>query len=120
MGSPREVLLILLWLQKEQMDFVQTRAMIQSIANHEKASEAFEDYKKIRFPWIESSQTKNKIDHIKRLMEEVKKGPIAITATPQSTRMRSRLKTKIVERTNPRIAAEQKKIYEKMGTTVPK
>lgn len=121
MGSPREVLLILLWLQREQMEHAQTRAIIQTIANREKASEAFEDYKKARFPWIESSQARDKVNHIKQLMEEVKKGPIQITAQHAPSKMRSRLKTKVIERTDAakaKIAAEQKKIYEKVGSIV--
>lgn len=121
MGSPREVLLLLLWLQKEQMEHAQTFALIQTMVDREKAGEAFESYKKIRFPWIESSKEKQKIDHIKKLMQEVKHGALNVTPMQQSRKVNSKLKRIVASRApSEEIKKEQAKIYSKMGMSVPR
>jgi hypothetical protein len=120
-GSLREALLISLWLQKEQMEFDQTFAIIQTMVNKDKAKDALETYKKSRFPWIESSKKKQQADDIKRLMDEVKRGALVIT--PQaSPRMRSRLKTKVVQRppSDGKTTKEQTAIYTSIGSAIPK
>ena len=123
MGSLREALLISLWLQKEQMEFEQTFAIIQTMLSKDKAKDAFDAYKKSRFPWIESSKQKQQAEDIKRLMDEVKRGALMIS--PQaSPRLRSRLKAKIVQRqplpVDGTVTKEQKQIYEKIGQMIPR
>lgn len=121
MGSLRESLLIALWLQREQMEFSQTFVFIQTMADRSKAKEAFDEYRKTRFPWIESSKEKRKAEDIKKLMEEVKRGALAITPMV-SPKLRSRLKAKVVERQvgGVKITKEQQQIYEKIGQTIPR
>lgn len=122
MGSPREVLLLLLWLQKEQMEHAQTFALIQTLVNKEKATDAFESYKKIRFPWIESSNEKQKQDHLKKMMDEIKHGALAVTPMSQPKRVNSRLRRVAGNpgATTEATRREQKKIYDKLGTMVPR
>jgi hypothetical protein len=120
-GSLREALLISLWLQKEQMEFAQTFAIIQTMVNKDKAKEALEDYRKARFPWIESSKNKQKAEDIKKLMEEIKRGALAI-APMASPKLRSRLKTRIVQRPANDVTTtkEQTQIYGKIGQMIPR
>jgi len=121
MGSPREVLLLLLWLQKEQMEHAQTFALIQTLVDKEKASEAFESYKKIRFPWIESSNEKQKQEHMKKLMHEVKHGALSITPMQQTKKVNSRLRRVVDSKpVTESIRKEQAKIYGKMGQAIPR
>lgn len=121
MGSAREVLLLLLWLQKEQMEHAQTFALIQTLVNKEKASEAFESYKKIRFPWIESSNEKQKKDHLSRMMQEIKHGALAVTPMAQPKRVNSRLRRVVDKSPVPEATRiTQKNIYDKMGAMIPR
>lgn len=102
------------------MEHAQTFALIQTLVDKEKASEAFESYKKIRFPWIESSKEKQKLDHIQKLMQEVKNGALAVTPMQQPRRVASRLKKVVVNRSQEELKNEQAKIYAKMGMSVPR
>jgi hypothetical protein len=108
------------------MEHAQTFALIQTLVDKEKATEAFESYKKIRFPWIESSNNKQKMDHIAKLMGEVKGGALSVTPMAQHNRkVNSRLRrvadTKpAATPTSPAVLKEQKKIYEKMGQAIPR
>jgi hypothetical protein len=104
------------------MEHAQTFALIQTLVNKEKATEAFESYKKIRFPWIESSNEKQKADHLKRMMDEVKHGALSITPMAQTKKVNSRLRRVIdnQSRDTQTTPQEQKKIYAKMGQAIPR
>lgn len=104
------------------MEVSQTFALIQTMVKPDKASEAFEDYRKARFPWVESSKKKSRAADIKQLMDEVKRGPLVVT--PQiSPRLKSHLKARVLERqvpSTPAAVKEQRHIYASMGPTIPK
>jgi len=105
------------------MEHAQTFALIQTLVNKEKATDAFESYKKIRFPWIESSNEKQKADHLAKMMDEVKHGALSITPMAQANKkVNSRLR-RVVDNTfkdSETSRKEQKKIYDKMGQAIPR
>lgn len=110
-------------LKKEQIEHARLRALAQSIIAKEKGKEVFDEYMKVAFPWLETQKKRDVSEHIRILNDEVKRGGLGIKPlwSGQDSRMRSRLKTKVVEREGaPRKSSEQmNKFYEKLGRVVP-
>lgn len=118
-GSLRESILIHLWLQKEQMENAQTFALLQTLIDKDKGIEAYEAYKKVRFPWIESSKEADKVKQLQRLEQEIRKGALSITPMRDDrARVRSRLKAKVIAVDEKR-RAQLDKVYQQMGKVVP-
>jgi hypothetical protein len=115
-GSLRESVLILYVLKKEHIEHARLRALAQGIVNKEKAVEAFEEYQRTAFPWIETQKRRDAQDHIRLLAAEVKRGALSIRPLWEKP-VRSRLKTRIVGRA--RSEQEMGDLYEKLGRTVP-
>lgn len=119
---------MLLILKKEQIEFARLRVLAQSIINKEKGPEVYDEFRKAAFPWVETQKNRDKNATIKVLMEEVKRGALGIVPLWENNRqVRSRMKTKIVdastlqpEQARRRSTSEEKKIYEKMGSLVPR
>ena len=122
-GSPRESILILYVLKKEQIEHARLRALAQAIISKDKGKEVFDDYMNVAFPWLASSKKQEKNDHIRILMEEVKKGQLGIKPLWQETRGRSRLRTRVVERAEkeatPQTRKNMDRLYSKLGKIVP-
>jgi hypothetical protein len=109
-------------LKKEQIEHARLRALAQSIIAKEKGKEVFDEYMKVAFPWLETQKRRDTEEHVRILMDEVKKGGLGIKPLWQGQdKMRSRLKTKVVERTaSAKTPMQQSKLYEKLGKVVPK
>ena len=116
-GSLRESVLILYVLKKEHIEHARLRALAQGIVNKEKAVEAFEEYQHTAFPWIATQKRRDAQAHVKLLADEVRRGGLSIRPLWEKP-LRSRLKTRIVERSQ-RSEKEMTKLYEKLGTVVP-
>lgn len=114
-GSLRESVLILFVHMREQIEHARLRALAQGIINKEKAVEAFEEYLKAAFPWIETQKRRDSQHFVKLLGDEVKRGALGIRPLWEKP-MRSRLKTRVVQR---RSEKSMDQIYEKIGMTVP-
>ena len=110
-------------LKKEQVEHSRLRALAQAIVAKDKAKEVFDDYMKVAFPWLETQKKRDNEDHVRILMHEVKKGALGIKPLWQETRMRSRMKMKVVEREEKKPAArtpeEQRALYAKLGKIIP-
>jgi hypothetical protein len=109
-------------LKKEQIEHARLRALAQTIIAREKGKEVFEDYMKVAFPWLETQKKRDQNEHMKLLLSEVKKGGMGIRPLWQETKMRSRMKTKVVERSEapkPRSREETNKLYSKLGKVIP-
>lgn len=123
-GSLRESLLMLLILKKEFVEYSRIRALAQAVINKEKGPEAFDEFRRVAFPWVETQQKRDREQHIKLLQDEVKRGVLNIRPMQDTTKpMRSRLKTKVVESANPLISSRrstpsEKKLYAKIGSIV--
>ncbi len=108
-------------LKKEQIEHARLRALAQAIIAKDKGKEVFDEYMKVAFPWLEGKKRRDKEDHVKVLLEEVKKGGLSIKPLWQE-KMSSRLKHRVIERDKPVIArskAEQDRLYAKLGKVIP-
>jgi hypothetical protein len=110
-------------LKREQIEHARLRALAQAIIQKEKGKEVFDDYMNVAFPWLATSKRQEKNDHIRLLMEEVKKGQLGIKPLWQETRGRSRLRTRVVERAEkqatPQARQNMNRLYSKLGKIVP-
>lgn len=125
-GSLRESLLMLLILKKEYIEYSRLRALAQAIVNKEKGPEAFDEFRKTAFPWVETQQKRDRESHIKILQDEIKRGVLEIRPMVDPGKaIRSRLKTRVVEATPEQVqrlrrsSPEARKVYSKMGSVLP-
>ena len=118
---------MLLILKKDHIEFTRLRALAQSFINKEKGPEAFDEFRRAAFPWVETQQKRDQQATIKILQDEIKKGALAIKGglwdnTPTRA-IKSRLRTKVVEadsapRTPPApTTPEMKQLFKKIGST---
>lgn len=118
-GSVRETALIMFTLMKERSDHARLRSIVQSIVDKEKGVEAFEEYMKTAFPWIESSKGKDRMDHMKRLMSEINRGPLAVVPMAM-TSAKSRLRERIEKKEAPRDPAAMNRVLDKLAKRAPR
>lgn len=110
-------------LKREYIEYARVRALAQSIIDKEKGVEAFEDFRKTAFPWVDTQNKRDRLEHIKLLEQEVRKGVLGVTPLREGNKaVRSRMKTRIVQ-ADPSAAvkpsADMKKLYAKLGSIVP-
>lgn len=72
--------------------------MVQVLVNKEAGAEAFEDYMKIAFPYLEGRKKREKEAAHESLMAWVKSGPMTVTPMQEPKKMKSRLKERVVNR----------------------
>jgi hypothetical protein len=108
-------------LKRDQNEHVRLRALAQAIINKEKGKEVFDEYMKIAFPWLETKKQRDKSDHINLLAEEVKRGGLAIKPLWQEQKVRSRLKTRVIEKeaAPQKTKTQMNKLYDKLGKVIP-
>ncbi len=110
-------------LKKEHIEHARLRALAQSIIAKEKGKEVFDDYMKLAFPWHETQKKRDHAEHIRILNDEVKRGGLGIRPlwSGRDSKMRSRLKTKVVERAEglKKTQEQMNKLYKKLGRVVP-
>lgn len=100
---------------REQIDHARLRAVVQGIIDKDKSVEVFEEYMKIAFPWLESANKKEQMQHINRLLAEIGQGPISITRMDGGgQKVKSRLRTRIEKRAEP-VTRDTNKLYDKLG-----
>jgi hypothetical protein len=108
--------LTLLVVKQETIEHARFRALSQLIIDKDKGIEAFEEYMKIAFPYLEATKRKEKTDHIKLLQNEIGRG--ALTVRPvQSPTYKSRVASARA-RTAPQSQAEERRIYRRMGRAI--
>lgn len=117
-GSVRETVLIMFTLMQERSNHARLRALVQSMVDKEKGVEAFEDYMKVAFPWIETAKGRERMDYMKKLLHEIKRGPLSVTpmAMPKAS---SRLRTRI-EKQQPPDPAAMNRVYDKLVRKAPR
>lgn len=107
-------------LQREGIQHAQLRALAQAVINREKGKEVFDEYMKVAFPWLETQKKRDHSEHARILIEEVKRGGLAITKPLWEVNpVRSRLKTRVIARDakpSPKKTKEQMdSVYKKLG-----
>lgn len=116
-GSLRESALILLLMKLENIEHAKFRAQAQIFMDQEKGVEAFEEYMKIAFPYLESIKKRDRADHIKALEKWVKQGPMKVIPMV-APKLRSRMKHKIVDtETKAKLGKGSDGLYKRLGTT---
>ncbi len=113
-GSVQEYVLQELILHRDRIDYLKTRAIIQSVYEREKADEALKEYKDAQFPYLQKIQGEDRRQHIQKLMSEVGRGALQITPVVQK-RVTSRLKTRIVQRSQEEQRESERKLSKKLG-----
>lgn len=113
MGSLRESVLLMALMMQETVEHAKFRASAQLTLDGEKGMEAFEEYMKVAFPYLETQKKRDRQAHIALMNEEIRRGAIAVTpmAVPK---MKSRLRTRVDGRRKvPR--SGQDRLYDKLG-----
>ncbi len=83
-GSPVEILFILLWKMRQDIEFHKSRATLQALMSQQGVEgkhikEAFDSLKEAFFPYGKG-QKKGELRQLReQLMQEVKRGPVSIT-----------------------------------------
>lgn len=93
------------------------RALAQILVDKDKGVEAFESYMKSAFPWIETTKKRDRQEQIKRLQEEIKRGPMQIQPLWQKP-VKSRLKTKADAPTSTQPTPNMDRLFKKMGKVI--
>jgi hypothetical protein len=96
-GSLRESLLTLLLLRKDYIEYARFRALAQIMIDKEKGAEAFEEFRKAAFPWVDTQKKREKDEHIHLLEREVLRGGLRVTPMGGPQNVVSRTRTKIVQ-----------------------
>lgn len=109
---------MMLLVKQESIEHARFRALAQITIDSEKGVEAFEEYMKIAFPYMEAAKSRDRAEFIQKIQEEVKRGPIVVTKV-EEPRGRSRLKTRKVTRQKPLQREEAERIYDGMGSSIP-
>lgn len=93
---------------------MRTRAIVQALVNKDSADEALKAYRDTQMPYLPRIQKDDRQQHIKHLMDEVARGPIGITPV-MTKQVRSRLKTKVIQRSEEEHLAQSRRISKKIG-----
>ena len=97
-GSLQEWVLILLQYKLEDIEHARLRAVVQVLVDKEKGVDAFEDYMKIAFPYLEGRKKQQKEEAMKGLMDWINTGPLKVTPMQDAQRVKSRLREQVMTR----------------------
>ena len=106
-----------LLIRKDQIEYMRTRAIVQAVVNKEAADEALKVYRDTQMPYMSRIQKDDRQQHIKRLIDEVARGPIGI-APVMPRQVRSKLKTRVIQRSSEEQLAQSRRISKKIGGIV--
>lgn len=112
-GSLLESIIHLYVLKQQNITFLRDLALAQAIAS--KKLDTFQEYQKEMFPWLETVKTKEKVDHIAKLLEAVKAGPLQVQSV-EEPKIRSRLKRVKHVSSSPDVRKRQDELYSKLGS----
>lgn len=104
---------MLLAMKLETIEHARLRALAQIVIDKDKGVEAFEEYMKIAFPYLEATKRRDREEHIAILNREVQKGVLAVTpmATPE---MKSRVGAIKARRQNQTRPLDEKGFYRRL------
>jgi len=93
--------------------------MSQIVVDKEKGVEAFEEYMKLAFPYLEATRRKEKNDFIDLLKREAARGPMRVTEVHTKPTVSSRIKRRVVQRNDKIDPNKNDALYGKIGNVVP-
>lgn len=106
-------------MRLEEIEHARFRALSQLIVDQEKGVEAFEEYMKVAFPYLDAVKKKDRQQHIDILNKWTKSGPLKITPLAQP-KMKSRMKQKYVSEDERRKATTKAtSLSNRLGKIVP-
>ena len=97
-GSLMEIVFILLWRMRQEIEFQRTRSIVQAVIlagaeNSEDISKAFQVFTDASFPYQPAKEKEEKLSMKQVLDKEVSKGPLSLTIMEQPTKSdRAKLK----------------------------
>jgi hypothetical protein len=107
---------MLLMMKLETIDHARFRALSQIIIDQEKGIQAFEEYMKLAFPYLEAVKSRDKDKLLDVLKREVKGGPLRIKPIKELM-LQSHLKKRVEVRKRTR--EEANRLYKLLGRTGP-
>lgn len=113
-GSLRESVLILLMMKQETIEHARFRALAQITIDKNKGIEAFEEYMKIAFPYLEASKKQERSQHIEHLKREVSRGALVVKPVTNPN-LKSRVAAAKASRSKPQSPSEEQSLYKKFG-----
>ncbi len=113
-GSLQEIVLQALLIKKDQIEYAKTRAIVQALYDKENAQEALDQYRDAQFPYYQKLQRRERDEQAKVLKRWVGEGPMSITPLWQRQKVRSKLKTKLVERASEDRVEAIRRVSKKM------
>jgi hypothetical protein len=117
-GSLRESVLLMLIIHKDRIEHAATRLLTQSQINPEAGPKAFDEYVKIRYPYLETSKKNEKDTAVARMLSEIQKGPLSIR--PMSdTSIKSKTYKKIARADHENATAVASRLMSKIGRVMP-
>jgi len=83
-GTPTEIMFLLLWRMRQDIELAKQRAMIQALigqegAEQEKTSKAFDDLREAFFPFDKKERGHEIKKAREYLLREISKGPLSVT-----------------------------------------
>lgn len=118
-GSLREFVLTLYVLQRDRIEHARFRALAQTLVDKEKGIEAFDEYRNTHFPWLEAAKRRDKEEHVRVLMNEIKRGVIGIKPLMDKP-MKSRLRgARPAPPATPGSSRRGEELYRKLGMVIP-
>lgn len=114
-GSVRESVLLMALMMEENIEHAKFRAAQQLQLDKDKGVEAFEEYMKIAFPYLDTVKRRDRAKFIEILQQELSRGPLRVSALAQP-KLRSRLKQQQIRnrRTVPMTRGEEARLYSKL------
>lgn len=102
-------------MMEENIEHAKFRAAQQLQLDKDKGVEAFEEYMKIAFPYLDTVKRRDRAKFIEILQQELSRGPLRVSALAQP-KLRSRLKQQQIRnrRTVPMTRGEEARLYSKL------
>ncbi len=105
----------MLLIKKEDIEHAKFRALAQIQISKKEGVEAFEEYMKVAFPYLQAEKQKRHSAAIKVLEAEIKRGAFSIRPQ-QPLVMKSKMRGRILSRTKPQSPQQADDLYRKMGS----
>ena len=101
-------------MKLETIDHARLRALAQVVIDKDKGIEAFEEYMKIAFPYLEATKRRDREEHIAILQREVRRGVLKVTPV-ETPEMKSRVGAAKSRRQRMATPDEEARFYRRLG-----
>lgn len=108
----------MLLIQKDRIEHSATRMLTQAQINPEAGPKAFDEYVKIRYPYLETAKKREHDEAIKMLKDEVGKGPLVVSPMGDPT-IKSKIYKKIERTEHENATAVASRLMSKIGRAMP-